>query len=233
MKYHIYLFRHGQTEFNQKKIFTGWTDSLLTKKGIQDAKTVAEKLQKKRIDVAFQTHLSRSKDSLKEVLTFHPECRFIITDDRMIERDYGKLNGRTHESIVKEFGEKQFNEWHRSYKNGPPGGESIQVVEKRVNEFIRDLVAFIKKARVHVVISAHNNSMRPFRRYFEKLSVKQMMKLENPWDDYFDYTIDVPSTIPLPRSSHAYRKKPRPKAGKAASRSRARNRLLKKESSQH
>jgi len=33
--------------------------------------------------------------------------------------------------------------------------------------------------------------MRPFRRYFEKLSVKEMMKLENPWDDYFVYSVKV------------------------------------------
>ncbi len=33
--------------------------------------------------------------------------------------------------------------------------------------------------------------MRPFRKHFEKLSNKEMMKLENPWDDYFEYEIEV------------------------------------------
>ena len=42
---------------------------------------------------------------------------------------------------------------------------------------------------MNVAISAHGNSMRPFRRYFEKLTVAEMMKLENPWDDYFEYEI--------------------------------------------
>jgi len=36
----------------------------------------------------------------------------------------------------------------------------------------------------------HGNSMRPFRRYFEKLTVEQMMKLENPYDQYFDYVVE-------------------------------------------
>lgn len=28
-------------------------------------------------------------------------------------------------------------------------------------------------------------------KYFEKLTIKQMMKLENPWDDYFEYGVEV------------------------------------------
>jgi hypothetical protein len=31
--------------------------------------------------------------------------------------------------------------------------------------------------------------MRPFRRYFENLTVEEMMRLENPYDDYFEYVI--------------------------------------------
>ena len=49
----------------------------------------------------------------------------------------------------------------------------------------------MKKEKINVAISAHGNSMRPFRRYFEKLSQEQMMHLENPWDDFFEYTVNV------------------------------------------
>jgi len=191
MKYHIYLFRHGQTYFNKNKIFTGWKDSKLTPRGIKDAKTIAEKLKNKKIDVAFQTHLSRSKDTLKYVLKNHPECKKIITDDRMIERSYGKLEGLKHKTIIERYGQKQFDLWHRSYSVAPPGGESIKMVRKRVESFIKDLIKMIKREKVNVAISAHGNSMRPFRRYFEHLTIKEMIQLENPWDDYFEYTIEV------------------------------------------
>ena len=33
--------------------------------------------------------------------------------------------------------------------------------------------------------------MRPFRKHFEKLSNEKMMKLENPYDEYFEYKIKV------------------------------------------
>ena len=191
MKLHIYLFRHGQTYFNRDKRFTGWKDSKLTPKGIRDAKKVAKKLKNKKFQVAYQTRLSRSKDTLKPVLKYHPECKEIITDDRMIERSYGKLQGKYHKTIIEEIGKKQFDIWHRSYNVPPPKGESVKIVQKRVESFIKDLLKKMKKEKVNVALSAHGNSMRPFRRYFEKLTIKQMMKLENPWDDYFEYTIEV------------------------------------------
>ena len=48
----------------------------------------------------------------------------------------------------------------------------------------------IEKEKVNVIISAHGNSMRPFRRHFEDLTIDQMMKLENPHDKYFDYIVE-------------------------------------------
>ncbi len=220
MKLYIYLFRHGETYYNKKKIFTGWKNSNLSLRGIKQSRIIAKKLKNKKIGAAFHTRLSRSKDTLKYVLKYHPECRKIITDDRMIERSYGKLEGKSHKSFVKEEGSDSYKtllHWHkidhlsgrekrefikklgeaelkivrRSYSIPPPGGESVKKVEKRVKPFIRDLLKMMKKEKINVAISAHGNSMRVFRRYFEKLSIKEMMELENPWDNYFVYNVKI------------------------------------------
>ena len=187
----IYLFRHAQTYFNKRHIFTGWKDSRLTPFGIQQAKKIAKKLRGKKIDVAFQTSLSRSKDTLTAVLCYHPECRKRFTDDRMIERSYGDLSGMSHDVYKKTHTEEELHQIRRSYDHPPPHGESIKMVERRVLPFLKDLLAYMRKYHVNAAISAHGNSMRPFRRYFEKLSIKQMMKMENPWDDYFEYKLKV------------------------------------------
>lgn len=218
--YKIYLFRHGQTYFNRDHIFTGWKDSKLTPLGIEQSKMIAKKLKNKKIQAAFHTHLSRSVDTLKEVIRYHPECRILIEDDRMIERSYGKLEGTHHSAFIERQGEEDYKvllHWHkidhlhgnelinfeeavgkaelkiirRSYSAKPVRGESIQMVEKRVKKFIKDLLAFIKKNRVNVAISAHGNSMRPFRRYFDKTSKDEMMSWEFPFDDYFEYDVRV------------------------------------------
>lgn len=191
MKLKIYLFRHGQTYYNKKQVFTGFKDSKLTPLGKKQALIVAKKLKNKKFQVAYQTRLSRSKDTLRPVLKYHPECKEIIKDDRMIERCYGSLQGTSHKQFVKKEGETKLKIIRRSYSVRPPKGESIKDVEKRVKPFIKDLIKKMKKEKVSVAISAHGNSMRPFRRYFEKLSIKEMMELENPWDNYFEYTIEI------------------------------------------
>lgn len=189
MKLHIYLFRHGETYFNRSKRFTGRINSRLNPNGVEQANLIAEKLKEKKFQMAFKTSLSRSSDSLEIVLRYHPECRNVIVDDRMIERSYGVFERSLHKTIIKKYGKKQFDLWHRSYRVPPPSGESIQMVEKRVLSFVKDLLILIKSEKINVAISAHNNSMRPFRRYFENLTIKQMMVLENPYEKYFDYTI--------------------------------------------
>ena len=218
MRLKIYLFRHGLTHYNKHQWFTGWIDSRMTKEGIKNARKIARKLKDKKFQVAYQTRLARSRNTLNEVLKFHPECQEVITDDRMIERNYGKLQKRSHKEFMEEieknicsvfekkygkmkrvvkakFGERMaksvYDIYHRSYDIPPPGGESIKMVEKRVNSFVKDLIKKMKKEKVSVAISAHSNSMRPFRKYFEKLSQEQMMKLNNPWDDYFEYTVNL------------------------------------------
>jgi len=191
MKLHIYLFRHGQTYFNRDHRFTGWKDSKLTPQGVKNAKKVAQKLKDKRIDVAFCSHLSRSKDTLKEVLRYHPECRAVFVNDKIIERNYGKFQCLYHKTIIAKYGKEMFDKWHRAYDFPPPGGESVHMVEKRVLIYVHELIRFMKREKVNVAISAHGNSMRPFRRYFEKLTIDEMMALEQPYDDYFEYVIEA------------------------------------------
>jgi 2,3-bisphosphoglycerate-dependent phosphoglycerate mutase len=190
MKIHIYIFRHGETNFNRSKRFTGWVNSRLTPNGIEQANLISEILKEKTFQIAFKTSLSRSSNSLKIVLKHHPECKKVIVDDRMIERSYGDLERKYQKTLIKKYGKRQFDLWHRSYDILPPGGESIKMVEKRVLSFVKDLLSLMKREKVNVAISAHNNSMRPFRRYFENLTIKQMMALENPYNKYFDYPIE-------------------------------------------
>src|SRR3989344_1063516 len=187
VKLKVYLFRHGETYYNKNKIFTGWKESRLTNEGIKQARKIAEKLKNKKIDVAFQTDLSRSKDTLKYVMKYHPEIREIITANRMIERSYGDLEGKNHEWAIKKFGQKKFDDWHRGWNKRPPNGESFKMVEKRVKIFIKELTNFMKKEKVNVAISAHGNSIRLFRKIMENKSIKDTCEWFIPYDRVFVY----------------------------------------------
>lgn len=191
VKKYIYLFRHGQTTYNRDKRFTGFKDAKLTLLGMKQARVIAKKLKGKKFQVAFQTQLSRSKETLKPVLKNHPECVELIEANRIIERDYGDLSGKLHKTIIKTKGQKQFDCWHRGFNCRPPKGESFADVEKRVKIFIGNLKKFMKKEKVNVAISAHGNSIRLFRRIWEGLSVKKTERLYVPYDKVFVYGVVV------------------------------------------
>lgn len=185
-RFKVFLFRHGQTFYNRDSKFTGWTDSKLSKTGKEDAQIVAIRLRSEKIGIAFHTSLSRSKDTLKEVLKYHKNIR-LIEDDRMIERSYGRLCGKTHLEVVKNFGVNKYDYWHRSFKGRPPKGESFADVEKRVKSFISDLKKLIKREKVNIAISAHGNSIRLFRKIMEKASEEEACKWSIPYDAVFEY----------------------------------------------
>ena len=188
-KLRVYLFRHGQTYYNKNGWFTGWKESNLTPKGIKQAKIIAKKLKNKKFQVAIQTSLSRSKDTLKEVLKYHPECRKIVVDDRIIERSYGKLAGLKHKTIIKKYGEEQYEKWHRGCGERPPKGESFADVEKRVGPFLKWLLKFMKEEKINVAISAHGNSIRLMRKVLEKKTRKQAETWSIPYDKVFVYNV--------------------------------------------
>lgn len=217
-KFKIYLFRHGQTTFNRDKRFTGHMDAKLTANGKKHAEKVAKKLKDKKFKVAIWTRLSRSKETLKFVLKFHPECKIILEDNRMIERSYGELEGMTHEQFIDKIGEQsydlrihgdaienlgpelrnkveeflgkaEYKAIHRGYKVAAPEGESFADVEKRVKLFIRDLKKFMRKNEVDVAISGHGNSIRLFRKIMEKAPKKNIVKWFIPYDKIFEYSV--------------------------------------------
>ena len=185
----IYIFRHGETTYNRDRRFTGFDDPPLTKLGLKQAKIIAKKLKDKNFEIAYQTSLKRSKDTLKEVLRYHSDCKEIITDDRMMERNYGQLNGITHDNFIAQNGQEKFDLIHRGFFEISPAGESFAMVEKRVQSFIDDLIPLVKNEKVNVAISAHGNSIRLFRKIMENASVEETCTWTIPYDDYYEYEI--------------------------------------------
>ena len=187
---YIYAFRHGLTNYNDRDIFTGCLDSVLGKQGFRDAEKIARQIKNRKFEVAYVSHLRRSKQTLKPSLKYHPELREIIEDDRIIERCYGDLEGHSKNKFARE-NPVLFPKIHRGYSTAPPHGESFAMVEKRVMSFMKDLIKKMKKEKVNVAISCHGNSLRPIRKYFEGLSRTEMSTLENPWDKAFVYKVKV------------------------------------------
>jgi 2,3-bisphosphoglycerate-dependent phosphoglycerate mutase len=183
----IFIFRHGQTTDNATHTFSGFRQSDLTEEGIMEAVGIGEQLKNEKVTKAYQSDLIRSQHTLQLVLEGFHQGVGIITDPRIKERDYGDLTGQNKDKVEQKQPEN-YKLWHRSYNIPPPNGESIEMVEKRVLDFLNDELAKWQKDDV-IFISAHGNSIRPMRKYFEHLANEQMCTYENTPGKIYEYQI--------------------------------------------
>ena len=185
----FFVFRHAETTDNAQMIFSGWRDPILTPKGFLQAEEIAEQLKNEEISYAFTSHLKRARMTLEIVMKKHSYVP-IFVDDRLIERCYGLLQGKSKKQIAT-MKPEWFAEIHRGYETPPPEGESLKMVENRTLPFLTELKEWLRDKHGNVAISCHGNSMRPIRRVFEHLSLKQMLQIENPQDKAVTYVLHL------------------------------------------
>jgi broad specificity phosphatase PhoE len=187
----IYIFRHGQTKDNADFIFSGARESKLTKEGKKQAEVLGEKLKDVKFDRLISSPQIRAVETMKIVMSKNKLSRDlpIEIDERLRERSYGDLTGKSKMDIQLKDPE-ELMKIRRSYNYVPPNGESIEMVCKRVADFCDDLVRELRDKNLKVAISCHGNSIRGFRKYFEKLDDETTAKLETPLgQDYAAYVI--------------------------------------------
>jgi 2,3-bisphosphoglycerate-dependent phosphoglycerate mutase len=119
----LILCRHGQSDWNLKNLFTGWTDVDLTDKGREEAleagRTVAG--LDYDIDIAFTSVLKRAIRTLWIMLDEMDRMWIpVVRDWRLNERHYGSLQGLNKAETAAKYGEEQVHIWRRSYDIPPP-----------------------------------------------------------------------------------------------------------------
>lgn len=126
MSVNITYFVHGTTVDNEKGISSGWSDAPLSELGIQQAIKLKDLVKEKHFDVIFCSDLQRAFKTAHMV--WEGVCP-IISDSRLRECNYGKLNGSSSE-IVEPMQEKE------CITNKFPDGESYEDVKARIADFI-------------------------------------------------------------------------------------------------
>ncbi|GAC1388407.1 MAG: hypothetical protein NVS1B7_8580 [Candidatus Saccharimonadales bacterium] len=142
MSVKITYFVHGTTLDNEKHLSSGWNDVALSELGVEQSKELTEKTKHLQFDVVFTSDLSRAVNSAK--LSWGDKYP-IIADARLRECNYGDLNGKSS-SVVEPLQEQ-------SITAPMPHGESYQMVERRINEFLEFLKLHYDGK--HVAIVAH------------------------------------------------------------------------------
>ena len=176
----LVLVRHGQSEWNEKNLFTGWKNPTLTEQGIEEARKAGSKI--KSINLDFDLHFT--SELLRAQITGEIIQREIdqqiktIKNIALNERDYGDLSGLNKDEARKKWGEKQVHLWRRSYDTPPPGGESLKDTSDRVIPYFKKTIKPELKMKKNILITAHGNSLRALVKNIEDIAATDIVKLE-------------------------------------------------------
>lgn len=178
---YLVLVRHGQSEWNEKNLFTGWKDPQLTQKGIEEAIKAGNELKKMgyTFDKMFTSDLFRAQETGRIILEqMGTPLIPTISDQCLNERNYGDLAGLNKDEARKKWGNDQVHEWRRSFDIPPPGGESLKDTAERVLPYFKNNIIPDLQKGLNVLIAAHGNSLRALVMNLEKIHSEEIVKLE-------------------------------------------------------
>ncbi len=177
----LILIRHGQSQYNLENRFTGWIDSPLTEKGIQEAESAGDALKAAGYhpQIAFTSALQRAQKTLDIILKKLDLCKIPITKNEALnERHYGDLQGKNKAETAEEFGAEQVHIWRRSFDVPPPNGESLKTTAERTLPYFNEKIMPELQKDQTILVVAHGNSLRSIVMEIENLTPEQILKTE-------------------------------------------------------
>lgn len=157
----IYLTRHGETEWNEKKLIQGHTDIPLNEKGKKQAKLLGKQLKDIDFDVVFSSDLLRAANSAE--IIFKEKDMDVIKIKALRERFFGRFEGKSLGEMRKAFGEVMLVTKEKQKKL------KIYDVEND-EEIIARLIPFMKKTAKQyigkkILMVTHGGLLRAFLSY--------------------------------------------------------------------
>ena len=179
----LVLVRHGQSQWNEKNIFTGWKNPDLTELGIKEAIKAGIALKKSgyKFDLMFTSVLLRAIRTGKLILEELDQKNLkVIENEALNERDYGDLSGLNKDEAREKWGSDQVHTWRRSFDTPPPQGESLKNTAERVLPYFSENILPLMRKNREIVVVAHGNSLRALVMHLDNLSPDEVVRLEIP-----------------------------------------------------
>lgn len=182
----LYFARHGQTEANVEKRFSGYKDTPLTTLGLQQAATVGHILKRELGEApGYQfvaSPLARAVTTMKiarQAMGLPAEG--FATDNRLKEINLGVWDQLTDEEARAVspvlFEQRGNDKWHVRV----PGGENYAEVAARISDWVREL-------KSDTVAISHGATTRILRGLLAGLDWREMSALDEPQGVVFRVT---------------------------------------------
>ncbi len=146
----VLLIRHGETQWNREGRVQGYhADSPLTEAGRGQARALAARLARERVDALYASDTGRATETASPIGA--ATGLRIIHDAALRERNYGAFEGRTFAEVERDFPEEYETFRTRDPHYAPPGGESAAQFRDRVMAALERIAAEAAGKRVAVV----------------------------------------------------------------------------------
>jgi broad specificity phosphatase PhoE len=157
----FYFVRHGESEGNAARIFTGQSDSPLTSRGRKQAAAVADELAKVKFDRIVSSDLSRSRDTAQVIAKRRGIPVEVVPELREI--DVGERTGRTFDETAGMPG------WNDDGFVAWPGGETLNqvlartlgAIERLTRESPGKTILVVGHGGVNRILLSHFQGMLP------------------------------------------------------------------------
>jgi 2,3-bisphosphoglycerate-dependent phosphoglycerate mutase len=217
MTYTLILLRHGNSDWNQKNLFTGWVDVDLSEVGRTEARRAGELLAESGIlpDIQYTSVLKRAIHTADIALDVADRDWIDVKRSwRLNERHYGALQGKDKAQTLAEYGQEQFMTWRRSFDVPPPPldddsefsqahdpryaglgddlprTESLKLVIDRMLPYWHSDITVDLAAGKTVLVTAHGNSLRALVKHLDHIADDAIAELNIPTGIPLVYTLD-------------------------------------------
>lgn len=135
----FFLVRHGETAENARMRYLGTRDEPLTENGMRQALQVADALSQLPISAIISSPMRRAADTAAPI---QKACGVVLRlDRRLAEGSFGRWEGLSRAEVL-DLGNPDAEllaRWESDPSCAPPGGESINDVQKRVIRLVEEL----------------------------------------------------------------------------------------------
>jgi 2,3-bisphosphoglycerate-dependent phosphoglycerate mutase len=217
LPYTLILLRHGNSDWNQKNLFTGWVDVRLSDQGVTEANRAGELLNESGLtpDIQYTSVLTRAIQTANIALDVADRAWIPVKRTwRLNERHYGDLQGKDKAQTLAEYGAEQFQTWRRSFDVPPPPiaddntysqandpryvgidgdvpkTECLKDVIDRMLPYWHSDITVDLAAGKTVLVTAHGNSLRALVKHLDGISDDEIASLNIPTGIPLVYKLD-------------------------------------------
>ena len=190
----LHFIRHGQTEWNVKRLFQGRMDIPVNEVGRQQAKDAAKRLRGEgvRFVRVISSPLVRALETASIISGFDKDR--IETDDRLAEMEFGPLDGTAFDAdtpFLQTF-------FHDPEASRPLDGmESYDELLARTDDFLKDICRQAAPGDDHVLILTHGALLRALVSHLDHIPLKDFWGIRFDNCESVCYRIDSPDAQPV------------------------------------